>query len=72
MVEIGYDAGDRGEPEYPDYPNPGSDEAIEAGCICPILDNEHGWGYSGIGGGEGVFCYVAGCPVHGKEDDNGQ
>jgi hypothetical protein len=24
--------------------NPGSDEAIAAGCICPILDNGHGKG----------------------------
>lgn len=23
-------------------PNPGSDEARAAGCICPVLDNNHG------------------------------
>jgi len=23
-------------------PNPGSDEAIELGCTCPVLDNGHG------------------------------
>ena len=25
-------------------PNPGTKEAIEAGCICPVLDNNHGKG----------------------------
>ena len=61
MIEIGYDAGDRGEPEYLEVPNPGSEEAIEAGCICPVLDNEHGKGYMGL---SGVFVYTQGCPVH--------
>jgi len=42
-----------------DAPNPGSDAAIAAGCICPVLDNGHGrrpgpWG----------FIIVVGCPVH--------
>lgn len=23
-------------------PNPGSDKAIELGCTCPVLDNNHG------------------------------
>jgi hypothetical protein len=23
-------------------PNPGSPEAVAAGCICPVLDNNHG------------------------------
>lgn len=23
-------------------PNPGSDEAIERGCVCPVLDNNRG------------------------------
>jgi hypothetical protein len=23
-------------------PNPGSDEAIDQGCSCPVLDNSHG------------------------------
>jgi hypothetical protein len=22
--------------------SPGSDEALNAGCICPVLDNRHG------------------------------
>lgn len=25
-----------------DRPNPGSDEALEAGCICPVMDNNRG------------------------------
>ncbi len=23
-------------------PNPGSDEAVAQGCLCPVLDNNHG------------------------------
>lgn len=23
-------------------PNPGSNEAIALGCVCPVLDNNHG------------------------------
>lgn len=47
-----------------DIPDPGSDEAILAGCICPVYDNHHGAG-----------CYDDGehywvtptCPLHGKK-----
>ena len=42
-------------------PSPGSDEAIEQGCTCPVMDNGHGRGYLGL---PGRFVYVAGCPVH--------
>lgn len=45
-----------------DTPNPGSDEAIEQGCSCPVLDNGHGRGYLG---NPDVFCYVLDCEVHG-------
>lgn len=41
-------------------PNPGSDEAIERGCTCPVLDNGHGR----INGGEGPFWINEGCPLH--------
>jgi hypothetical protein len=44
-------------------PNPGSDEAIDAGCICPVLDNSHGWGYMR----QGVFVYHEGCLVHAEK-----
>lgn len=61
-----------------DPPNPGTDEAIEQGCKCPIMDNGHGLGY--LGGmkseeGNTLFVYTQGCPLHwpnGKcEDCNG-
>ena len=47
---------------------PGSNEAIAAGCTCPVLDNAHGKGY--LGGvkdretGETLFVYNCGCPIH--------
>ena len=41
--------------------NPGSDEAIEHGCTCPVLDNGHG---SDVIGDTRGFIYTAGCPVH--------
>ena len=43
-------------------PNPGSNEAIVAGCLCPILDNGHGHGYMGR---RDVFVLCALCPIHG-------
>jgi len=50
--------------ECPYVPNPGSNEAIELGCICPVLDNNHGMG-------KGPFWYTEGCPVHyPKKDDS--
>ena len=42
-------------------PNPGSDEAIELGCKCPVLDNSHGRGYMGQ---PGIFMIAGGCPLH--------
>jgi len=41
--------------------NPGSVEAVSAGCTCPILDNEHGKGYHMV---PGVFVVTMGCPIH--------
>ena len=42
-------------------PNPGSSEAITAGCLCPVLDNNHGrhvpW--------PGDWWINANCPLHG-------
>ena len=43
-------------------PDPGTKEAIEMGCTCPVMDNEHGRGYMGQ---EGVFVHSSACPVHG-------
>ena len=50
--------------------NPGSDEAIAAGCACPVMDNGHGRGY--LGGvqddtGQTVFVISGDCPLHGND-----
>ena len=42
--------------------NPGSDEALDAECLCPVLDNGHGRGYYGQ---KDVFVYNLSCPLHG-------
>lgn len=47
--------------------NPGSDEAIEKGCKCPVLDNGHGRGWKGI---EGKFVVSFECPLHGEDHEN--
>lgn len=43
--------------------NPGSDEAVEAGCSCPIVDNNHG-----ISAPLPDDCWVVNldCPIHGQ------
>lgn len=41
--------------------NPGSRDAIVAGCTCAIIDNHHGAGYHGQAG---IFVFTSGCPVH--------
>lgn len=43
-------------------PPPGSDEAIKAGCTCPVLDNHHGKGITV--NGTTVFWYAEDCPLH--------
>jgi hypothetical protein len=43
--------------------NPGSLEAEQHGCICPIMDNGHGRGYMGQ---KDVFVFSWDCPLHGK------
>lgn len=50
---------------------PGSDEAIAAGCVCPVLDNAHGKGYMGGAkdeNGETVYILSWACPLHGVEE----
>ena len=61
---------DKVQPKTPDMeikkektPNAGSDEAVDLGCTCPVMDNEYGRGYMGM---EGVFVHTAGCPLHGE------
>ena len=48
-------------------PNPGSDEAIEQGCFCPILDNYHGRGVAIDG--EWQFWINEDCPLHGRKHE---
>ncbi len=42
-------------------PYPGTMEAQDAGCTCPVIDNHYGRGWHGI---EGTFCINGGCSVH--------
>lgn len=47
---------------------PGSDEALEQGCMCPVLDNSHGkgaWGYPVDEQGRPSYWINAACPLHG-------
>lgn len=59
-----------------DVPNPGSDEAIELGCICPVIENARGKGAYGTWDGpdeEKLFWFDNRCPLHGdcnKETTN--
>lgn len=41
--------------------NPGSDEAMDKGCTCPVLDNNHGRGV----GDPPQFWMNGDCPLHG-------
>lgn len=51
--------------------NPGSDEAINHGCLCPVLDNNHGKGFFVHPESKEPYFYIAGnCPLHG--DIHGQ
>jgi hypothetical protein len=56
----------------PLVPNPGSPEAVAAGCRCPELDNGRGRGAWGTSGPDAVFWLDAGCPLHGlREGEDG-
>lgn len=44
--------------------NPGSHEALNAGCECPVLDNNHGIGR--CIGGQIMFWRNEECPLHGE------
>ena len=46
-----------------DLPKPGSKEAIEQGCTCPVLDNAHGKGIGGMGEQFGWWINED-CPIH--------
>lgn len=53
-------------------PFPGSDEAVKAGCECPVLDNLHGRGFP-VTTDEGelqIAYWINGdCPIHGRKAD---
>ena len=51
-----------------EFITPGSNKAIEMGCLCPVLDNECGQGYMG---NDGIFVINEECPLHGKRYLNG-
>lgn len=44
-------------------PNPGTQEAIDAGCKCPVIDNHYGLGWDGQGRD---FIYNMDCELHGS------
>ena len=46
-------------------PNPGSIEALDMGCMCPVLDNAHGQGARGTKGKKAIFWISANCKLHG-------
>lgn len=45
----------------PAKPNPGTQEAIDKNCTCPVIDNHYG---KGRFGNEEVFIYNTECPLH--------
>lgn len=54
-----------------DKPNPGSNEAIEQGCLCSIFDNDNGRGCGYVGAdGQPLFWINQACPLHGMAADN--
>jgi len=48
--------------EY-DHP-PGSDDALDKGCTCPVLENNHGHGNH-----LGSYTMNMDCPLHGENHD---
>jgi hypothetical protein len=49
-------------------PNPGSKEAQDQGCKCPIIDNHYGEGVPDGKGGHN-FWMVGDCPIHGFKEE---
>ncbi len=50
-------------------PYPGSDEAIERGCTCPVIDNGHGKMERYVDG-ERVWWIDSECPLHGMREES--
>lgn len=53
-------------------PNPGSDEAVELGCKCPVMDNRRGKGAYFDAFGMPVFWYSDDCAVHSNYNKGSQ
>jgi len=54
-------------------PPPGSPEALEKGCECPVIDNGHGKGAYIDHKGKPVYWFNKECPLHGEaEEINGE
>jgi hypothetical protein len=51
--------------------NPGSPEAVAAGCTCPIGDNHNGAGIPMTVKGKQVisFWHSGDCPIHDKQEE---
>ena len=47
-----------------EIPNPGSKEAIEQGCKCPVMDNNSGAGVPNGHGNPPSSWYSSDCVVH--------
>ena len=53
-------------------PNPGSPEAVEQGCTCPVEINCYGFGMCNgalLNGDKPIFTWHEECPVHGVGTD---
>ena len=48
-------------------PNPGSPEAQEQGCKCPVMDNHYGKGFPLGKENEPMFWVSFDCPLHGAK-----
>jgi hypothetical protein len=49
-------------------PNPGSPQAVDKGCKCPVMDNGNGKGIGPLKDGTMMFWRALDCPLHGKGD----
>jgi hypothetical protein len=50
--------------------NPGSPDAVDAGCTCPAIDNHHG---EGMSYSDGPRWWVnGGCPLHDPSEEEGE
>jgi hypothetical protein len=51
-------------------PYPGSEKAIKKGCLCPVIDNDFGWGCGqNDATGQPLFWVNDECPIHGGKDE---